>query len=98
MEAGGPAVPPQTPPSYVAPGASGGGGGSAKPSGLWWGGAVVIAILLAVGGYFLGSNHEADKYKPGASGYQEIYTAGAQAGAAVGAGVLHGSVGVRGDG
>ena len=84
MEAGGPAVPPQTPPSYVAPGASGGGGSSAKPSGLWWGGAVVIAILLAVGGYFLGSNHEADKYKPGASGYQEIYTAGAQAGPAVG--------------
>ncbi len=45
---------------------------------------MVIAIALGVGGYFLGTNHEADKYKPGAAGYQEIYTAGSQAGTAVG--------------
>ena len=86
MEAGGPAVPPQSPvsapPAYEAPGANGGQSGS--PSGLWWLAAVVIAIALGVGGYFLGSNHEADNYKPGAAGYQAIYTAGAQAGTAVG--------------
>lgn len=86
MEAGGPAVPPQTPgsapPAYEAPGANSGQSGS--PSGLWWVAAVVIAIALGVGGYFLGSNREANNYKPGAAGYQEIYTAGAQAGAAVG--------------
>lgn len=86
METGGPSVPSQNPgsapPAYEAPG--GNGGQSSSPSGLWWGAAVVVAIALGVGGYFLGSNHEADNYKPGAAGYQEIYTAGAQAGTAVG--------------
>ncbi len=92
MEAGGPPTPPQSPgnpnlPAWGAPGSTGAPdaqASSGKPSGLWWAGAVVVAIALAIGGYFLGSSHEADNYKPGASGYQEIYTAGAQAGAAVG--------------
>ena len=81
MEAGGPALPPQTPGSYVAPGAQ---PGAPKPSSLWWVAAVVIAIAVGVGGYFLGVNHEANKYEPGAAGYRAIYTAGAQAGTAVG--------------
>lgn len=92
MEAGGPPNPPQSPgnpdlPPWGAPGSPGAANeqsASGAPSGLWWAGAVVVAIALGVGGYFLGSNHEADNYKPGAAGYQEIYTAGAQAGAAVG--------------
>ena len=92
MEAGGPPTPPQNPgnpnlPAWGAPGSPGAPNApssSNSPSGLWWGGAVVVAIALAVGGYFLGSNHESDNYQPGAAGYQEIYTAGAQAGTAVG--------------
>jgi len=92
MEAGGPPNSPQSPgnpnlPAWGAPGSPGAPGeqtSAGKPSGLWWAGAVVVAIALAIGGYFLGSNHEADNYKPGASGYQEIYTTGAQAGTAVG--------------
>ena len=77
MDAGGPPVPPQTPgttdqPAWSAPGSQPGGGSSNSPSGLWWGGAAVVAIALAVGGYFLGSNHESDNYQPGASGYQAM--------------------------
>jgi len=91
MEAGGPPNSPQSPgnpnlPAWGAPGSPGAPGAqtsAGKPSGLWWAGAVVVAVALAIGGYFLGSNHEADNYKPGAAGYQEIYTAGAQAGTAV---------------
>ncbi len=93
MEAGGPPVPPQTPGnpglpprgSAGAPGAPGAGGPTAgKPSGLWWAGAAAVAIILAVGGYFLGTNREANNYKAGAAGYQQIYKTGFDEGSVVG--------------
>ncbi|MSX01771.1 MAG: hypothetical protein F2813_01260, partial [Actinobacteria bacterium] len=88
MEAGGPPIPPAGPETPVYQGGDASQPSSGKPSGVWWGAAVVIGVLLAVGGYFLGSNHEADNYKAGSSGYQEIYqtgfTAGAQAGTQAG--------------
>ncbi len=93
MEAGGPPVPPVNPGGQAAPVYQGGDPLGAqppatRPSGLWWGLAALIAVIVGVAGYFLGSNHEADNYKAGSSGYQTIYqtgyTAGQQAGAAAG--------------
>ena len=90
MEAGGPPVPPANPvgpgvPVYQGGDPTGVQPSSSRPSGLWWALAVLIAVLVGVGAYFLGSNHEADKYKPGSSGYQSIYQTGYAMGQQAGA-------------
>ncbi len=51
-----------------------------KPGGGWWAAAVVVALAFLVGGFFIGTFVEKNKYEAGKPAYDEIYNVGYQDG------------------
>lgn len=51
-----------------------------RPGGGWWAAAAIVAIAFLVGGFFVGTLIEKNKYEAGKPAYDAIYSAGYQSG------------------